>query len=195
MVVCHALFPRWQLRIPPNHGTCGCRSFGNVRIHDQSAPHAGRDTESKPYSAQLLGRYMGNADWHMRVCLFAAYSLSPHLSVRVASAYAHCSSPPIGSAARNKHVVILHDGCLLYYNNNSNPKNDEYWNISDDLNRAFTEVFKLGISCESEYVAPKDQDTGRATLSIIVEVVKAKIEQARLANRASSTIIVVLWSF
>ena len=60
------------------------------------------------------------------------------------------------------------------------------------MNRAFSKLFKLGISSESECVAPTDQETGRVALSEIVEVVKAKIEKARLANRASSTIIVVL---
>ena len=136
---------------------------------------------------------MKNTDWDMRVCLFAAYSLSLHLSVRVASAYAPCSNPSFGGAARNKHVVVLHDAYLRYHNSNTKVKSDGYGNISDDLNRAFSEVFELGISCESEYVAPKDQESGRVTLSNIVDV--GKVEQARLANRASSMIIVVLWSF
>ena len=105
------------------------------------------------------------------------------------------SSPPSGGAVGNKRVVILHDGFFRYHNNNTMPKSDGYGNISDDLNRAFSEVFKIGISCESEYIAPSDQDTCRVALSEMVEAVKAKVEQARLANRASSTIIVVFWSF
>ena len=131
----------------------------------------------------------------MRVSFFAAHSLSPHLSVRIASAYAHGSSPPLGSAVRNKHVIVLRDGYLRFYNNNLKPKNDGYGAIYDDLNRAFSEVFKLGISCDSECIDPKDASSEQVTLSDIVDVVKSKGEQATLANRASSTIIVVLWSF
>ena len=91
--------------------------------------HAGRDVESRPFSVPQLSFHMKSSEWDMRTCLFAAYSISPHLSVRVASPYAHGSSPPLGSAERNKHVVILHDGYLRFHNNNGKPKNDGYGSI------------------------------------------------------------------
>ena len=156
---------------------------------------AGKDSESRPYSVPRLSQYVRPAEWDMRVCLFAAHSLSPHLSVRIASAYARDSSPQLGSAVRNKRVIVLRDGYLRFYNNSSKPKNDGFGVIHDDLNRAFSEVFEIGISCDSECIDPKDHTTGQVTLSEIVDVVNSKVEQATLANRSSSTTIVVLWSF
>ena len=155
--------------------------------------HAGRDVDSRPFSVPQLSFHMKSPEWDMS--LLAAYSISPHLSVRVDSAYAHGSMPPLGSAVRNKHVVILHDGYLRFYNNNGKPKSDGYGSIPDDLNRAFSEAFKIGISCEAECVDPSDKSSEQVTLAEIVQAVKAKIEQAVTANRASSTIIVVVWSF
>ena len=153
---------------------------------------AGKDSDSRPYSIPRAESDMKLAEWDMRVCLFAAHSLSPYLSVRIASAYAHGSSPPLGSAVQNKHVVVLHDGYLRFYNSSMKPKNDGYGVIYDDLNRAFSEAFKIGISCDSECIDPKDQTSGQVTLSEIVDVVRNKTEQATLANQASSTIILSL---
>ena len=157
--------------------------------------HAGRDVESRPFSVPHLSFHMKSPEWDMRTCLFAASAISPHLSVRIASAYAHGSSPPLGSAVRNKHVVILHDGYLRFHNNNGKPKNDGYGSIPDDLNRAFSDAFKIGISCEAECVDPADKSSEQVTLADIVKAVRTKIEQAITANRASSTIVVIIWSF
>ena len=154
---------------------------------------AGHDVDSRPFSVPQLSSYMKSPDWDMRICLFAAYSISPHLSVRVASAYAHGSMPPLGSAVRNRHVVILHDGYLRFYNNSGKAKNDGYGSIPDDLNRAFSDAFQIGISCEAECVDPSDKSSEQVSLADIVEAVKAKVEQAITANRASSTIVVVVW--
>ena len=152
---------------------------------------AGHDVDSRPFSVPQLSSYMKSPDWDMRICLFAAYSISPHLSVTVASAYAHGSMPPLGSAVRNRHVVILHDGYLRFYNNSGKAKNDGYGSIPDDLNRAFSDAFQIGISCEAECVDPSDKSSEQVSLADIVKAVKAKVEQAITANRASSTIVVV----
>ena len=109
--------------------------------------------------------------------------------------YAHGSMPPLGSAVRNRRVVILHDGYLRFYNNNGKIKSDGYGSIPDDLNRAFSDAFKIGISCEAECVDPSDKSSEQVTLADIVKAVNAKVEQAITANRASSTIVVVVWSF